>query len=93
MSRKFHVFIEPKTDVDIAALGMLRNHIGDYASRNGNGQCSTLGQIKFCSNGAPTLTGRLYTGEAVKYLDKHIRAANVMQNAEESSDKEKHDHD
>ncbi len=89
MSRKFHVTIEPISDDDIAALGMLAEHVSDYVSQNGNGQCATLCQIKFHPGGPPTLNGRLYTGDAMKYLDKHISVATTIQDAEESSDEDK----
>ena len=85
MSRKFHVTVEPMSDDDIAALGLLAEHVSDYAGQHGNGNCATLCQIKFHPGGPPTLTGRLYTGDATKYLDKHIRVAKEMQNAEEST--------
>jgi hypothetical protein len=83
VSRIFHVTVEPKTDDDIAALGLLANHVSEYAGRHGNRQCATLCQIKFRSDGSPTLNGRLYTGAAADYLEKHIRAAMAMQDAED----------
>lgn len=89
MSQKvtFDIGITPISAEGFAELEMIAQAIDADNKKAGAAKCATLkcatfAQIKY-GNGT-RIIGRLFTGEAVKYLSKHIGVAACMQDEQEA---------
>lgn len=83
MNFKFSIYADPSDAPNCIEMDRIQKRVDSIADEKGFSMCAAFGQIQFYKEGPPDLRGRIFTGEAMHYLAKHLKIAIEMQTEDE----------